>query len=247
MHCARQFKNGIFRIVTSKANTSVVVVAPRYLDELKKLPDDVLSLDDAIAQSLYAKYTKLAVGDHSITHAIKSSLNPALPRLNDTLLDEVQRCFLVEFPPCDEWTPVRIHPKLLRIVAEVSGRIFVGPELCHDEQYLDSAINYTVDVIAARRAIDRMQPWKRPFLAWRLPEVQRLDARFIQATAFLRPVMQERMELRPDERPDDMLTWLIEDPNGFKFEDRSSAKLAKGVLALSFASIHTTTMTSTNV
>jgi hypothetical protein len=28
----------------------VVVVAPRYLDELKTLPDDVLSMEDAVAQ-----------------------------------------------------------------------------------------------------------------------------------------------------------------------------------------------------
>jgi hypothetical protein len=33
------------------ANTSVIVVAPRYLDELKRLPDDVLSMEDAIAQA----------------------------------------------------------------------------------------------------------------------------------------------------------------------------------------------------
>ena len=32
------------------ATTPVVVVAPRYLNELKKLPDDVLSFDAAIAE-----------------------------------------------------------------------------------------------------------------------------------------------------------------------------------------------------
>jgi hypothetical protein len=158
----------------------------------------------------------------------------------------VQRCFLRYLPPCEEWTPIRMHPKLLRIVAEVSGRVFVGSELCHDDQYLDAAINYTVDVTSARRAIDRMEPWKRPFLAWRLPEVQRLEARFIQATAFLRPVMEARMAMKPEERPDDMLSWLMNDRNDKKLQDRSAAKLAKKFLVLSFASTHTTTMASTN-
>ncbi|KAK4445433.1 putative cytochrome P450 E-class, group IV [Podospora aff. communis PSN243] len=241
-----KFKDGIFRIVTSKANTSVVVVAPRYLEELKKLPDNVLSMEDAIAQTMHAKYTKLPIGDNSISHTIKTSLNPALPRLNETLLDEVQRCFLAYLPPCEEWTPIRMHPKLLRIVAEVSGRVFVGPELCHDEQYLDAAINYTVDVAAARRAIDRMEPWKRPFLSWRLPEVQKLDTRFNQATAFLRPVMEARLNMKPEERPDDMLTWLMNERNDKKIQDRTAATLAKRLLALTFASTHTTTMASTN-
>jgi hypothetical protein len=41
----------IIRALTyGTANTSVVVVAPRYLDELKRLPDDVLSMEDAVAQ-----------------------------------------------------------------------------------------------------------------------------------------------------------------------------------------------------
>jgi len=242
----QKFKDGIFQIVTSKANTSVVVVAPRYLDELKRLPDEVLSFDDAVAQSLYAKYTKLPVGEGSITHAIKTNLNPTLPQLNQSMLDEVQRSFQEDLPPCDDWTPIRIHPKLLRVVARTSGRVFVGSELCHDERYLDAAINYTVDVISARRAIDHMQPWKRPFLAWRLPEVKQLDEHFHQANAFLRPVLETRRNLKPEERPDDMLSWLMDDVKKAKSGDRTSEKLAMGLLALSFASIHTTTMTSTN-
>ncbi|KAK0639491.1 cytochrome P450 [Cercophora newfieldiana] len=241
----QKFKDGVFQIVTSKANTSVVVVAPRYLDELKKLPDSIISMEDAVAQSLHAKYTKLPVGDNTVAHTIKSSLNPALPHLNQELLDEVEQSFLAELPPCDDWTPIRFHGKLLRIVARVSGRVFVGPELGRDEGYLDAAINYTVEVMNARRAIDRMQPWKRPFLAWRLPEVKRLDERFRQATAILRPIVEARMRLGPDERPNDMLQWLMDDSQA-KFGKQSSARLAQMQLALSFASIHTTTMTGTN-
>lgn len=178
-------------------------------------------------------------------HSIKSRLNPALPHLNQYLLDEVRRSFLAELAPCDGWTPIRIHGKLLRIVARVSGRVFVGPELCCDEEYLDAAINYTVELMNARRAIDRMEPWKRPFTTWHLPEVKRLDERFNQATAFLRPILEARMKLKPDERPDDMLQWLM-DESQEKFGYQSSARLAQAQLSLSFASIHTTTITGTN-
>jgi len=40
----------VLRCYIYLANTVVVVVAPRYLDELKSLPDDVLSMEDAVAQ-----------------------------------------------------------------------------------------------------------------------------------------------------------------------------------------------------
>jgi hypothetical protein len=150
-----------------------------------------------------------------------------------------------ELPRADDWTPVHIHPKLLRIVARVSGRVFVGPELCCNEEYLEAAIQYTVEVMNARRAIDNMRPWKRPLLAWRLPEVRLLDERFRRAEAFLRPVVEARMKQTPDERPDDMLQWLMDDSQA-QFGHQNSARLAQAQLGLSFASIHTTTMTATN-
>jgi hypothetical protein len=159
----------------------------------------------------------------------------------------VQRCFRTELPPCDDWTPITAHRTLLRIVARVSGRVFVGPELCGNEGYLDAAINYTVEIMYARRAIDAMAPWKRPIIAWRLPEVKRLEERFNQATAFLRPIVEARMKMGPDEKkPDDVLQWLMDDGQA-QFGDRVSARmLAQEQLGLSFAAIHTTTMTATN-
>ena len=97
----------------------------------------------------------------------------------------------------------------------------------------------------ARRAIDRMEPWKRPFLAWRLPEVKRLNERFNQATAFLRPVVEARMELKPDAKPNDMLQWLMENSEA-KSGNQGSTRLVLSQLGLSLAAIHTTTMTATN-
>lgn len=50
----------------------------KYLDELKRLPDDVLSFDGAIAELMANDYTKLVTGDQTIPHVVKSSLTPAL-------------------------------------------------------------------------------------------------------------------------------------------------------------------------
>jgi len=43
-----QFKNSIFRVTSSGSDN--VVVSPVFLPELKKLPDDVLSLSQAVAE-----------------------------------------------------------------------------------------------------------------------------------------------------------------------------------------------------
>ena len=60
-------------------------------------------------------------------------------RLNPIIAEEVDQSYREELPPCKDFTPVNIYGKLLRIVAKVSGRIFIGPELCRSEKYIDTA------------------------------------------------------------------------------------------------------------
>lgn len=224
---------------------TVIAIPPQFLGELRKLPDDVVSFDDAIAQFMHARYTRLQTGEKLIPHTVKANLTPALVRLNPSIADEVQESILRELPPCADWTPVNINQKLLRIVALVSGRVFIGAELSRSEEYLDAAINYTLELMEARRALDQVRPWMRPFVGNRLPEVRKLDQRLRQADKFMRPVVAARHEMRDDEKPDDMLQWLIDGQD--KFKRHTTAELARLQLGISFAAIHTTTLTSTNV
>lgn len=170
-----------------------------------------------------------------------------LDRLNPTIAREVREVLELEMPSCEDWTEVNIHHVLLRVIAMVSGRIFIGPELCRNEEYLDAAINYTMDVMTAQRAVQSMRPWLRPFVAPRLACVKKLDERILHANRFLQPVVESRIKIASDpscEKPDDMLQWLLEAQS--KFPDKNSQNLAQVQLGLSFAAIHTTTLTATN-
>ncbi|KAI0903427.1 hypothetical protein F4823DRAFT_635850 [Ustulina deusta] len=110
-----------------------------------------------------------------------------------------------ELPSCVDWASVNTHTKLLRIVAMVSGRIFIGAELCCNEKYLDSAINYTIEVVMAQRAVVQMRPWLRPFFASRLLEIKKLEQRKKTAYEFLRPVIEAR-QLAAKSSETDVLT-----------------------------------------
>lgn len=162
------------------------------------------------------------------------------------LYKEVQEVIDLEMPDCPNWTSVNIHHELLRIVGMVSGRIFIGPELGRKEEYLDAAINYTIEAMEVQRAVQKMRPWLRPFLANRLPQAKKLDERIKAAEDFMRPVVEKRSALAssPD-KPDDMLQWLIDSLG--KFPDKVSQNLARVQLGISFAAIHTTVLTATNV
>lgn len=168
-------------------------------------------------------------------------------RLNPTISDEVEEAMRLELPQTNEWTEVNINSKLLRIVAMASGRIFVGPELCRDEAYLDAAINYTIDVMTAVHLIMFTPKWLRPIVARLLPQVKRVHRRVQEADDFLRPVVAARKKAAESidyQEPDDMLQWIINSQK--KFGEKDDKELAKNQLGVSFAAIHTTTLTTLN-
>lgn len=150
-------------------------------------------------------------------------------------------------PLCEDWTEVYINQKLVDVVAKVSGRVFVGPELCQNPEYLDLGSNYTIDLMNAVTALKKLRPWLKPFMAPRLPEVIQLRKREKQLTDFLRPIIEERVTAKSKDpnwqAPDDMLQWIVTRSNGKDSVD----KIAHFQLGLIFAAIHTTTMTATNI
>ena len=218
---------------------------------------------------MQSKYTKIDSDVPSLPHTVKTSLTPSLGKkrdtassivttllsltseaahLNPTIYNEVVEAMRLELPQTADWTEVNINSKLLRIVAMASGRIFVGPELCRDEAYLDASINYTVDLMTAVHILQFTPPWLRPIVARFLPQVKKLHRRIQEADDFLRPVVAARRREaaeNPDyQKPDDMLQWIIDSQQ--KFGAKDDKELAKNQLGISFAAIHTTTLTTTN-
>lgn len=130
------------------------------------------------------------------------------------------------------------------MVAVVSGRIFIGPELCRTPEYVDIAMNYTMDIVNAREAVTRLPKWQRPFKASSLQAVKTLREREKKAWAMLKPIIEARQRAvsEPDYRkPDDLLQWILDSPAQLTQQD-----MAEMQLALTFAAIHTTTMTVTS-
>ncbi|KAF2689091.1 ent-kaurene oxidase [Lentithecium fluviatile CBS 122367] len=246
-----KFKDAVYRVGTADGMDNVVI-APRFLQELKKLPDSVLSFGGAIEKTMETKYTGLLTEDNLITHSIKADLTPGLSRLNPVVYEEVELTVHDDMPACEDWTAVPIYKTLVTMVAKISGRIFVGAELCRNKDYLDCAINYTMDLIDTLKAVKHTNPWLRPILAPRLPEYHRLQKRERLARDVLVPIVRARQDAEKKnadnpnwQRPDDMLSWFMSRRE--EYGVHSTEYMAKLQLGLIFAAIHTTTMTATNI
>ena len=68
-----------------------------------------------------------------------------------------------------------------------------------------------------------------------------VKAAHMKAEQLLVPIIEERQQLPPEERPNDFLTWLMEDAVG---EEKDPRKLTQRVVGTNVAAIHTTSRVS---
>jgi hypothetical protein len=149
-----------------------------------------------------------------------------------------------ELGPCEDWTPNVVNQKLLRMVAIISGNIFLGPDLCRREEYVYSSIMYTVDVFTAISKLKQWKKWLRPIGQYYIPELKSIKEHKKKARDFLAPVIEERRQLMKEgaQVPNDMLQWMLNKADEYNMSD---SQLSVIQLNLSLASIHTTTLTLT--
>ena len=118
----------------------------------------------------------------------------------DSLQDEFQFALNQELGPCDTWTSVILYPKLARIVALLSGRVFVGRPLSRNENWLASSIQYTIDCDGARRAVLKYPSLLRRFIVPFLPEIRRLNYHKYLGAKLLDTLLQDCIEKHGKEK-----------------------------------------------
>ncbi|KAI1260172.1 ent-kaurene oxidase [Xylariaceae sp. FL1019] len=240
------FKDKAFRLTTSEGER---VVVPRdFVKELRDLPDKILDLREALNQFTLAPL--LGMGDPKlagfVAKLVRADLTRAIPRLHHGLTDETKRTIADELPQSEDWKQVKMHRILLRIIAIVSGSVFIGPEYCRDETYLDASIMYTVHFSNAMIGLKKWHPKLRWFGRLINPAVKNLYQERKKACAFLIPVVQNRRAAiaAGDDVPDNVLTWMCKKADSNNLTDENLANLQ---LNLSMAAIHSTAITLLNI
>ncbi|KFA78103.1 hypothetical protein S40288_05679 [Stachybotrys chartarum IBT 40288] len=242
-----KFRDTLYQI---KATEGIqVLVPPKYIAELKSLPEDVLSATEAVSDALQSKYTKFTPGHNGdlMNLVLRTRLTQNLANLSPQLRDELEYIIDTEFPSCDDWTPVKWQPFGLRIVTRLSGRAFVGPSICRQDQWMDCSINFAVHVFMACIKLQFFPEWARPWGQYLVSDLGKIRRDIAKAKELLEPVLSERLELlrRQDsgsmiseDPPNDMIQWLVEAlPDNEKGDVQIQAELQ---LIVAAAAIHTT-------
>lgn len=131
---------------------------------------------------------------------------------------------------------------ILPLVARISSRVFLGPELCRNEAWLRISREYTVTIFEAATELRLWPKITRPFVHWFLRRCRNLRAQVAEATQIIESTIAARRKLqqqcesegRPSPEYNDAIDWFEQTAKG-------SYDPVGSQLSLSLAAIHTTT------
>ena len=224
-----------------------IILPACTLDEVRNLPENKASFSKVVHVQMYTKYTGLVSATPEIITATRVDLTRHIMSNLDGLQDEVKYGFDKELGLCEDWTPFCAYLKLARIVALLSGRLFVGLPLSRQEEWINASVNYTRDVMVAREAIVTKPQFIRPFVAPFLPEVKSVRTYRERGTQLLEPLTKivSVRDASKDGRQEGlenegntMMAWILKYSH-----DKSMRTMAENQMSLTFTAIHTTTTT----
>ncbi|KAF3173926.1 hypothetical protein EYR41_004379 [Orbilia oligospora] len=233
----------------------MVVMPPSVLSEIKNLPASIM--DIRALETLAVRYTfdNYVATDMFHIPIIRKDLTAKLASMTPAIVEELDLSFkhyipkLATKPDEKGWQTVTMYDLILKVVARTSHRVFIGEELCREEEYLDASIDYAVGVFPTSMALNCFPKFLWPLLGpiFSIP-LNRIRRR---ARKHLEPVILKRIALikqgvPESERPNDLMQWLIEASltrgGGFATVDAIAAR----VLTVAFAAIHTTSLSGCN-
>ncbi|KAI0320026.1 cytochrome P450 [Amylostereum chailletii] len=243
-----RYKPGVFKVAHFDG-WRVIVAGRDFIEDVRKAPDDVLSFKEATRRLVQMEYTFGPEIHHNPYHVplIRTQLTGNIENISSEVRDELDTAVNKVIPTEGaEWVKVRAVPAVLKVVCRVSNRVFVGSPLCRNEDFQNLNIEYAVVVLVAAL-----------FTCSYTLGLIRLAARFLtplpkqtrRLMRHLTPIVEEREQKLAEygteweDKPDDMLMWLMEVATG---EERSLSNLSRRILAVNFAAIHTTSLSFTH-
>jgi cytochrome P450 len=236
---------GLFKIANFR-RWVVLVVGSELLDDIRKAPDDVLSILQPSIEFLQPEYTLdlLDMSDEYHTDIIRSKLTRNIAATFNEVREELIMAMDDLIPTHgDEWVKVPILESLQRLICRATNRIFVGVPLCRDYDYQTLNLTFAVNVVKFGLIIGMFPKPLKPIVSRMLSN---LPSQIQQQIEFIRPIVEERFAKMDeygedwDDKPNDMLMWLMSEAKGV---ERSVEGVARRLLLVNFAAIHSTTLT----
>ncbi|KAI1367948.1 cytochrome P450 [Xylaria arbuscula] len=233
----------MFKIRRNDAD--ILVISHQNVNDLRNLSEEKISPIQAHIKNLLGHHstTDILLKTNIHTRVLQSKLTPNLASTIDRVKEELDHALEVDFAEFqDEWTSVSINDLILRVVARISARIFLGKDSCRNEEWLSTSIHYTENVFTTVMTLRMLPAFLHGPVSRCLPSWWRLRSNLATAKRIINPIIRERRDAQAEgaDKPQDLLQWMMDAAqNDFESNPDSLAHIQ---LLLSLASIHTTTM-----
>lgn len=158
------------------------------------------------------------------------------------MVEEIKSAISDEMPEAEDWTRVNVRSMINRVVAKVSSRAFIGPDLCRDEEWIRISIDFTQVAVGAMFAIKKWHPLLRPFVYRFIPECQRAAKYMTDAKKIVGPMLKSRLRAETDgskwyQKPDDIFQWFMDKAS--KAQRTDVGYMTKEMVTMNFAALNT--------
>jgi cytochrome P450 monooxygenase-3 len=225
------------------------------LQEVIHAPSHQISFLQEVYDRFLGRWTNIGVERDEVVHAVRMELTKNIPDIVPLIQDEARYAFDKEIGNPKDWTSIPLYPKMLRLVALLSGRVFVGQPLSRDEDWIRLTINFTINVVKVSQAAKNWNILLRPLVAPFLPEVRNARNDMKLGAKKVEPIVNEilsstdsinlekGLQAKPGHRGA-FIAWILNHmPEGM----RSASEVGISQMLVSFASIHTTSSTASMI
>jgi len=137
------------------------------------------------------RWTGVGTTRGEVVPTIRQDLTKSIASILPLIQNETHYAFDKELGRPQDWKPVPLHATVLRMVALLSGRVFVGYPLNRSEEWLDASINYTTALAGVLRDSMIWNPLLIPFVGGWLPSVRRSIQYLKMAQKWMKPLLAE--------------------------------------------------------
>ncbi|KAF8274996.1 cytochrome P450 [Lactarius quietus] len=236
----KKTRRGLFKVATFR-RWMVLTSSSKLIEDIRKAPDHVLSLNATLRELLQSEYTVdlLDPDDDRHTDIIRSKLTRNIADTFKEVHDELIQSLDASIPVNGEdWVKIPLIETIQRVVSATTNRVIVGTPLCRNQDYLNLNLNFAVNVMKFATIISVFPKSLKPFVARVLSN---LPSQIRQEMKFIKPMVEDRFARIEefgedwDDKPNDMLMWLMDEAKGV---ERSLEGLARRLLLVNFAGIH---------
>ncbi|KAF9447789.1 cytochrome P450 [Macrolepiota fuliginosa MF-IS2] len=206
-----KFPGGIFRCPTL-TRWIVVIAKTKYVEELRKAPEDDLSASEAMKEILQLAFTVDSglLANSELKSLLGAQLARNLPQA--LLVMHTEMLELVnEYVPSEEdgWKYIEESELIMHICNRVINRALVGASLSQNPEFTDLVVTLTNNLERYARKLRTLPALLRPLFVLLFTPLPRIKRRM---RALLSKTLKERQELlvkRGDSFPNDMITWFV--------------------------------------